>query len=99
MTDFLLCSECFQDQGLKLDANNFGSEDASNCPNCGAASGRKLTQKAIGALAHRFFTQGTLLRLEYGAAPRIVGNNLRKASEIDTSPWFEADLRLIEKTT
>jgi hypothetical protein len=99
MTPFVLCSECFEDQGLKLDAQNFGSDDASTCPNCGATSGKKLTQKAVGALAHRFFTWGTLLRLEYGAAPRIVGNNLRESSEIDTSPWFEADLRLIEKTT
>ena len=99
MTDFVLCSECFQDQGLKLDALNFGSDDTGACPNCGATSGRKLTKEAVGALAHRFFTWGTLLRLEYGAAPRIVGNTLRTSSEIDTSSWFDSDLRLIEKTT
>jgi hypothetical protein len=74
MTDFLLCSECFQDQGLKLDAQTFGNDDASTCPNCGATSGKKLTQKAVGALAHRFFTWGTLLRLAEYEKSKIIEN-------------------------
>jgi hypothetical protein len=99
MPDYVLCSECFQDQGLKLDALNFGAADDSSCPSCSATNGKKLTKKAVGALAHRVFTWGTLLRCEYGAAPQIVGNDLRTSSEIDTFPWFESDLRLIEKAT
>ncbi len=97
MTDFLVCSNCFQDQGLKLDAHNFGTVDDSPCLNCGATGGTKLTEKAVAALAHRFFSWGTMVRCDYGAAPRIVFNKLRTSTYIDTAPWFDADVRLIEK--
>jgi hypothetical protein len=48
----------------------------------------------LGALAHRFFVWGTLHRCDYGAAPLVQFNDHR-ATEIDSAPWFEADLRLI----
>jgi hypothetical protein len=69
MVDFTLCSNCFRDQGLKLDAEHFGEADDSVCPNCKATTGRKLSKDAIAALAHRFFVWGTVLRCDYGVAP------------------------------
>lgn len=97
MADFVLCSNCFRDQGLKLDAEQFGTKDDSVCPNCLSGKGCKLTKEAIASLAYRFFVWGTLVRCDFGAAPRVQFNDLRSSSEIDTSPWFEPDLRLIEK--
>jgi hypothetical protein len=96
MADFLLCSNCFQDQGLRLDAARIGLADGSACPNCGAKTGRKLSKDLIENLAHRFFVWGTIHRCDYGAAPRVQFNE-RQSTSIDTSPWFEPDLRLIEK--
>src|ERR1700733_1735826 len=96
MPDYVLCSNCFRDQGLKLDAEQFGAASDSTCPNCGASTGRKLTKDSIAALAYRFFVWGTLVRCEFGAAPRIQFND-KQSTSIDTSPWFEPDLRLIEK--
>jgi hypothetical protein len=96
MSGFPLCSDCFRDQGLKLLAEQFGEADDSACSNCGATKGQKLGKKAIANLAHRFFVWGTLHRCDYGAAPRVQFNS-HQSTCIDTSPWFEPDLRLIEK--
>jgi len=96
MTDYALCSNCFQDQGLRLDAEWIGIEDASACPKCGGTTGRKLTSDLVAELTHRFFVWGTLHRFDYGAAP-MVQFNTHQSTSIDTSPWFEPDLRLIEE--
>ena len=78
-SEFVLCSDCFHDQGLKLDAEQFGVDDHHPCNNCGRTTGRKLNKRAIGQLSHRFFVWGTLLRCEYGAAPIVQFNDRRKA--------------------
>ena len=93
----VLCSNCFTDQGLRLDAERIGDTDDSACPNCRERSGRKLTTDRVGALAHRFFVWGTLHKCEYGAAPIVQFNQHQKTS-IGTSPWFEKDIELIGKT-
>jgi hypothetical protein len=98
MTEFLLCSECFQDEGLKLDATQFGVTDDSACPNCGSKNGRKLTKDLIIRLAHRFFVWGSFLRVEYGGAPRIQFNE-HHPTDIAVAPWLELDFRLIERTS
>jgi len=92
-----LCSNCFHDEGLRLDAERIGIEINSACPNCGSDTGRKLDKEVIAALAHRFFVWGTLHRCEYGAAPRVQFNQ-HQTTSIDTSPWFEEDIKLIGRT-
>jgi hypothetical protein len=93
MTDIALCSDCFRDQGLKLDALRIGITEDSSCPNCGSLSGGKLTKDMVEFLAHRFFVRGTI----HGAAP-VVQFNEHQRTSINTSPWFEPDVRLIEKS-
>jgi hypothetical protein len=97
MADFLLCSNCFRDQGLRLDAENIGIIEASACPKCGSTAGSKLTSGHVVALARRFFVWGTLHRLDYGGAPIVEFNEYQQTS-IETSPWFEPDVRLIEES-
>jgi RES domain len=96
LTDIALCSDCFRDQGLHLDAKQIGIADDSACPSCGSRTGKKLNPDLIKKLAHRFFVRGTLSRCDYGAAPLVVFNE-HQSTCISTSPWFEVDLRLIEK--
>jgi hypothetical protein len=91
-----LCSDCFRDRGLRLDAHWIGTVSASACPKCGSTTGRKLTDALVTELASRFFVWGTLYRGDYGAAP-IVQFNRKQSSSIDTSSWFESDVRLIEE--
>ncbi len=90
------CSACFTDRGLILDAEQIGIEDATPCPNCGSTAGRKLPLAGLGALAHRFFVWGSLLRCKYGAAPLIQFNEHQQTS-IDVSPWLKKDVELFER--
>src|ERR1700751_1973111 len=80
---FVVCSDCFTDQGLKLDAGSIGIAESSPCPNCGRTTGRKLGRDHLGVVAHRFFVWGTLHKCDYGAAPVVTFNQHRK-TEIDS---------------
>jgi hypothetical protein len=60
------CSNCFTDQGLRLDAELGGVEEDTVCLNCGSRSGRKLSRRLLETLAHRFFVRGTFRRYDYG---------------------------------
>ncbi len=96
-TQFLLCSNCFVDEGLKIDSWKHGVEQRADCPNCKSPYGKKLTKEHVRALAHRFFVDGTTIRFEYGAAPRVQCNEYHYGkSDIAPSPWLENDVRLIE---
>jgi hypothetical protein len=92
----VLCSNCFHDQGLRLDSFTIGIETDSICPNCGSKDGRKLDKDLTMHLAHRFFVRGTIHRTHFGAAPIIQFNEHQRTS-ISAAPWFEPDLRLFER--
>lgn len=94
--EVVLCSNCFHDQGLRLDSFKIGIETDSICPNCGSKDGRKLGKDLTARLAHRFFVRGTIHRTHFGAAPIIQFNEHQRTS-ISAAPWFEPDLRLLEK--
>jgi hypothetical protein len=96
-TQALLCSNCFKDEGLRIDAVKHGLELPGECPNCKSSEGRKLTKSHIEGLAWRFFVSGTTIRLDYGAAPVIQFNESHYGkSDISPSPWLENDIRMIE---
>lgn len=94
----LLCSDCFADEGLKIDATKHGLEQDGDCPNCKSPTGRKLTKELIKAVTWRFFVRGTTIRTEYGAAPMIQFNEQHYGeSDISPSPWLVNDIKLIEE--
>jgi hypothetical protein len=90
------CSDCFRDQGLRLDAKLVGLADSRTCPSCGSAAGRKLSASRLATLAYRFFVWGSLFRCEYGAAPLIQFNQHQKTS-VSLPTWLQADGQLIER--
>lgn len=93
----ILCSNCFTDEGLRIDAAKHGFEQQGECPNCKSSEGRKLTKEHIKGLAWRFFVGGTTIRLKYGAAPAIQFNEYHYGkSDIVPSPWLENDIQLLE---
>lgn len=93
----LLCSNCFVDEGLRIDAFKHGLEQDGDCPNCNSPNGRKLTKGHVEGLAWRFFVSGTTIRTEYGAAPVIQFNDHHfGTSDISPSPWLKDDIKLIE---
>ena len=98
MMQITLCSDCFQDTGLRMEAQNIGVEAEGACPVCASPTGRKLDRDRVAAVAHRFFVWGTMLRCDYGAAP-VVQFNDRQRTSISAPPWLEPDLRRIERAT
>jgi hypothetical protein len=94
---FLLCSSCFVDEGLRIDSWKHGIEQQGACPSCKSSDGKKLTKEHILGLAHRFFVSGTTVRFDYGAAPRVQCNEYHHGkSDISPSPWLKNDVKLIE---
>ena len=90
------CSECFRDQGLRLDAQLVGIAGSEVCPNCAATNGRKLNTDRLAALAYRFFVWGSLQRCDYGAAPLIQFNQHQETS-VTLPSWLQPDAQLIAK--
>ena len=75
---FIACSNCFVDEGLRLDAEGIGEDDSSLCPRCATSESRKLTPDRLATLAQNFFVWGSVHRVDYGAAPQIQFNDRRK---------------------
>jgi len=99
MTEVVLCSNCFKDQGLRIDAFNIGIDKNSLCPQCKTENGRKLNKELVEKLAYRFFVRGTLHRTYFCGAPVIQFNEQHyKNSSIDVQKWLEDDIKLIEDT-
>lgn len=92
----IVCSHCFGDRGLSLDADRIGMDIPGACTNCGVTGFKKLPKAGLAALAHRYFVWGSLWRARYGAAPMIQFNEHQKTS-IDIQPWLQSDVRLIER--
>lgn len=92
----ILCSECFNDQGLKLLAEKIGFEDNKKCNHCNKADGFKLTTEQTEFLAYRFFVVGSILKPEYGAAPLIQFNEHQK-TDIQFVDTLKNDVNLFEK--
>ncbi|WP_214070346.1 RES family NAD+ phosphorylase [Mucilaginibacter sp. dw_454] len=96
--DQILCSLCFNDEGLRLDSTTIGIDNTSKCINCGKSDGKKLTRPLVRHLCYRFFVRGTIERFEFGGFPLIQMNELRfNDSNIHVSPWLEQDVKLIEQ--
>lgn len=93
---FLACSGCFTDNGLAMDAEQLGIENADVCPNCGSIDGKKLNSAILSKLAYRFFAWGSICRVDYGGAPVIQFNEHQKTC-IEVSPGLDADVKLFER--
>lgn len=92
----IVCSNCFNDVGLRLDAERIGRDIPGACANCGSTGFKKLPHAGLGALAHRYFVWGSLWRARYGAAP-LIQFNKHQTTSIDVQPWLQSDVRLIEQ--
>src|SRR5438105_3775479 len=94
----LLCSACFKDEGLRLNAAKIGMENDQPCPNCGSPDGRKLTKELTRQLCYEFFVRGTIMKFPYGGFALVQMNEYRyQNSDIVVSPWLQDDVPLLEK--
>jgi hypothetical protein len=95
MINYIACSECFEDQGLRLDARRLGDEENIDCPNCGKPNGQKLSENSLESLAYRFFVWGSLHKCDFGGAP-IIQFNQHQNTSIDVSQWLKNDIQIFE---
>ncbi|MEZ5017668.1 MAG: RES family NAD+ phosphorylase [Flavipsychrobacter sp.] len=94
----LLCSNCFNDEGLRIDASKIGIDNNDKCPKCSSEKGYKLTKELVRELCYRFFVRGTIKKFEYGGCPLIQMNEQHfNESNIHISPWLKNDVNLIEQ--
>ncbi|MGB8192265.1 MAG: hypothetical protein WCF67_10120, partial [Chitinophagaceae bacterium] len=97
-TRSLLCSECFNDEGLRIDAFQIGREGNDQCPNCGSTKGLKLDKALVLQLCHRFFVLGSIHKTKFGGAPQIEFNEFHfNQSEIAFPEKLEKDVKLLEQ--
>ena len=93
----LLCSECFTDHGLILEARKLGKVSRRKCPNCNSVTGAKLDHAALENLAQRFFVYGTFRGSEFGGASVLQFNPYRYGKrEVRFPAWLEQDAHVIE---
>lgn len=96
--EILLCSDCFKDEGLKVNSYHIGIKDDKNCPNCNSINGKKLNAELIDKLIYQFFVIGTIIKTDFGGAPIIQCNEYHKGkTDIDISDWLKTDLHILEK--
>lgn len=96
--EILVCSNCFTDEGLRLDAIKIGKDNPQPCPNCQDALGKKLGYTELYELANIFFVYGSTFRTEYGAANAIQFNEHHyKSSDLSVPEWLKNDLELISE--
>jgi hypothetical protein len=95
----LLCSNCLNDTGLRLDAEESGIVNALACSNCGSRTGKRLTKYLIDYLIYRFFVRGSLRRHKYGGSPWLQFNKHHFRNSTYCPPeWLQHDLDLLSES-
>lgn len=96
---YILCSDCFQDHGLSLQAKKIGIIQSSLCSNCKSSTGSKLSGELIQNLSYSFFVQGSISKGKYGAYPIIQFNYSNSGDNFETLPSsLKKDMELIESS-
>jgi hypothetical protein len=95
---YLLCSECFINEGLKRNAFSIGNIIKKKCIQCNSKKGAKLNKADIRKLCYSFFVRGTIEKEKYGGSPIIQFNEyFLGKSEVNFSKDLAQDAKLIEK--
>ncbi|MDP3077101.1 RES family NAD+ phosphorylase [Bradyrhizobium sp.] len=98
---FPLCSDCFNDVGLRLEAKRIGTQQASACPNCKSTDGYALDSDGLHELQVQFFSRATAPK-QYRqdvAALGVVEDDLEEWDiGLVLRPETQADWTLIRKS-
>jgi hypothetical protein len=93
---FVLCSDCFSNSGLRLEAARVGIRTASKCNACGSKRGHKLGRKHLEKLTARFFVKGTVPHGVGGYASILQYNSDSPIDEVDLDEKTTRDWHLIK---
>ena len=89
----ILCSDCFEDRGLTLEACKVGKLSDRKRPECGSRTGLKLSSEAVDELTRRFFIYGSYLKTTYGGASLIRFGR----GDVRFPEWLIADTLMLKR--
>jgi len=69
----MVCSDCFKNEGLRLEALKLGHTRSEKCPRCGSEKGAFLNENQCGELLEKFFIDGTMSIGTFGISPYKLG--------------------------
>jgi len=92
----IVCSGCFKNHGLRLEAEKVGFYSKNTCSLCGSKEYRKLNNALLEKLAFNFFVRGTIHKAYYGAAPLIQFNEYQ-VTGVKFDSELDVDLKIFEK--
>lgn len=92
----ILCSDCFEDFGLKEMAKRIGVRDNSSCPTCHSHLGRKMDMERVQKLVSEYFVSGSYIHTEYGGSPRIMASDCGNKCDFSATSQLDHDISLIE---
>lgn len=91
-----VCSECFSNYGLRIEARKIGLQDGRLCSTCNLDTGAKLNSDNLHGLAYDFFVGGSILRATFGAFNLIEFNDYHYGKDAGCfSPELSKDAALI----
>lgn len=90
-----ICSECFNDEGLKLTCEKFGINKNIICPNCNKTNGRKITKELLSEISWEYFVNGSSYQSEFGGSSLLMFNEYQK-TDVDFGKYLANDIKLIE---
>lgn len=89
------CSECFNDEGLKLTCEKFGIINNEICPNCNKNNGHKITRELLSEISWEYFVNGSYYQSEFGGSSLLRFNEYQKTN-VDFGKYLKDDIQLIE---
>src|SRR6267142_3417841 len=95
-SQYILCSKCFKNAGISVEAEKIGCASAPECPRCGAPAGAKLTEENLLRLQDNFFIGGSRVSAYY---PSPIGLGGAELSETQFEPNTWTDYLLIKEHT
>src|SRR5574344_54571 len=95
--EYIACSECFTDEGIRTIAMELGIKSGTKCPNCKSRKGIKLNQGSVDDLMNSYFVNGSWNKCEYGGAAILEMNKYQKKGQIKKNPKnLNKDYKLLE---
>jgi hypothetical protein len=83
----LMCSDCFDDEGLRLEAERIGKMNNGQCPKCNSPAGFSLDRSALEELQAQFFSRSTAMQ-QYQVPVAVLGT-----SDDDSIPDDDIQMR------
>ena len=98
MSKPILCSDCFQDFGLRELAQKIGTLNSIACPNCHSKTGAALDRRGVEELCDKYFVHGSYFKTVYGGSPVLMVGDGGFESDYSVHKSLGHDIKLIRET-